>query len=78
MTTSATAPSWLTVTQAAAEAQLHEMTVYKRLQSGEIHGHQRTRKGRWSVHRSALDAHLSGREGRLFCPCTAHIRSNVA
>lgn len=47
---------WLDTRQAAAHVGKHVDTVRKVLEAAELHGHQRTAGGRWSVHIECLDA----------------------
>lgn len=46
--------------QAAEYAGCHVDTIRKACESGELHGGQRTKNGRWSVRRECLDAWLDG------------------
>lgn len=39
----------LTVDQAAALTQRHPTTVRRALEAGELHGHQRVKRGRWTI-----------------------------
>jgi excisionase family DNA binding protein len=47
---------WLNVKQAAERAGNHPQTVRKALESGQLHGSQRTTGGRWRIHVDCLDA----------------------
>ncbi|WP_103348974.1 helix-turn-helix domain-containing protein [Amycolatopsis sp. CA-128772] len=53
---------WLTADQAAVRAGRHVVRVRGALAAGELHGHQRTKKGRWRVHVDAVDAWVRGDE----------------
>lgn len=52
----------LTPAQAAVVAQLHPQTIYLALESGELHGSQRVKRGRWSIRPGCLDAFLDGQK----------------
>lgn len=62
------ASPWLTVPGAAARAHRHPVTLRRVLESGELHGHQRRRGGRWQIHVASLDAWVQG-ERNTFSPC---------
>lgn len=49
---------WFNTAEAAAYTGLHPDTIRHALQTGELHGGQRRRKGRWSIRRECLDAWL--------------------
>lgn len=51
---------WLNVDQAAEHAGNHVVTIRKALQSGELHGSQRTKGGRWRIHVACLDSWCAG------------------
>ena len=55
-------PVRLTVAEAAEEGRKHPITVRRALESGELHGSQRVRGGRWTVEEPCLSAWLSGAE----------------
>lgn len=57
---------WHNTDQAAEHTGRHAGTVRKALESGELHGHQRVKGGRWSVHVDCLDAWVGG------MPCLRH------
>lgn len=62
----------LTPSEAAAIARRHPVTVRKALEAGELHGFQRTKRGRWSVFPDCLQAWVEGR------PCVHKVeQSNV-
>ncbi|MFF5988164.1 helix-turn-helix domain-containing protein [Prauserella flavalba] len=61
---------WLTPKQAAVTARRHPVTVYKALEAGELHGHQRKRGGRWLVHPDAVSAWIRGTDGTAACGCS--------
>ena len=46
--------------QAAEYAICHDQTVRKAAECGELHGSQRTAKGRWKFRRECLDAWMAG------------------
>lgn len=52
----------LTVAQAADVAQRHPQTIRRACETGELHGLQRVRKGRWLIHPDCLDAWLDGQK----------------
>lgn len=60
---------WLTPQQAATAAQREITTVYKALESGELHGHQRKRGGRWSIHAGVIGAWIRGTDQHVACGC---------
>lgn len=62
---------WLTPAQVAERrgGRTHVVTVRKALESGELHGHQRKRGGRWLVAASAVDAWVQGLDGAAVCGC---------
>ena len=62
----------LTPAQAATVVGRHPVTIRKALEGGELHGFQRTRKGRWSIYADCLQAWVEGRP----CPHKAAL-SNV-
>lgn len=63
----------LTVAQVADLTQRHPVTVRRALESGELHGHQRVKGGRWTIAISCATAwalgdacpHPAARSGRL-------------
>jgi hypothetical protein len=68
---------WLTPEQVAVKrgGKTHVVTVWKALESGELHGHQRKRRGRWQVHPEAVDAWVRGMDGETACGCKRRLRS---
>ncbi|MFI6302119.1 helix-turn-helix domain-containing protein [Amycolatopsis thailandensis] len=60
---------WWTPAQVATEVKCHVTTVWLALESGELHGHQRMRGGRWKVHPDAVDAWIRGMDGVAACGC---------
>lgn len=60
---------WLTTAEAAELAKRHPVTVSKALATGELHGHQTVRRGRWGVKSAAVDAWILGRDGIAACGC---------
>lgn len=61
---------WMTSQQAADYSGRHQATVHRALESGELHGHQSGRGGRWQIKRAAVDAWITGTvEGRMACGC---------
>lgn len=65
---------WLTPAQVNALTGRHVDTVRRALECGELHGHQRTRKGRWQVHPDAVEAWVRGTDGELACGCKQKLR----
>lgn len=51
---------WHNTATASAEVGSHPSTVRKALESGELHGAQRMKKGRWRIHRDCLTAWALG------------------
>lgn len=51
---------WFTTAQAAQAATCHTATVLKACEAGELHGRQRTARGRWRIHADCLDAWIEG------------------
>jgi hypothetical protein len=62
-------PAWLTPRQVANRVHRSIDAVYEALQSGELHGHQRKRKGRWTVRPAAADAWNAGGNSESACEC---------
>jgi excisionase family DNA binding protein len=60
---------WITPREAAQQARLSAYTIYVALESGELHGHQRTRGGRWQINPAAVDAWIRGMDGPTACGC---------
>ncbi|QSZ53303.1 helix-turn-helix domain-containing protein [Paenarthrobacter sp. AT5] len=52
----------LTVAEAAEAAHRHPVTVRRALEGGELHGTQRTFRGRWLIRAECLDAWLDGND----------------
>lgn len=50
----------LTVPEVAAASRRHLVTVRRDLESGALHGTQKTKGGRWLVRTECLDAFLDG------------------
>lgn len=48
--------------QAADYSGRHPVTIRKALESGELHGYQRTVKGRWSIRHECLEAWCDARQ----------------
>lgn len=46
--------------EAASHARCHVVTIRKACESGELHGTQRTKNGRWSIRLTCLEAWLDG------------------
>jgi hypothetical protein len=64
--------TWRTAAQVAAQIHRDPCTVRKAAVRGELHGHQRTRKGTWSFSDAAVDAFVQGlddRAQREACGC---------
>lgn len=55
-------PVRLTVEEAAADARVHPETIRDACRSGELHGSQRIKRGRWTVEVPCLAAWLAGEE----------------
>lgn len=53
--------SYLTVDQAATEAHRHRVTLWRALESGQLHGSQRGKRGRWLIRPECLDAWIEHR-----------------
>ena len=53
-------PVRLTVEEAAADARVHPETIRNACRSGELHGSQRVKRGRWTVEEPCLWAWLAG------------------
>jgi hypothetical protein len=51
---------WLNTAQAAEYGLCHVDTIRKALESGDLHGSQRKKNGRWLVQRECLDSWLGG------------------
>jgi hypothetical protein len=60
---------WLTSAQVARIAHRHTTTVTVALQRGDLHGHQRMRRGRWQVKSASVDAWLQGGDSYAACGC---------
>jgi len=67
--TTAAPVKWLSVAQVAEATDRHIITVYRALECGELHGHQRKRGGRWQIHPDAVDAWVQGMSGEAACGC---------
>lgn len=52
----AAAEPWLTVAEAARLSRRHPETVRDALKAGELHGHQKHARGRWTVHVDSVTA----------------------
>jgi hypothetical protein len=62
-------PAWLTPRQVANRVHRSIDAVYEALESGELHGHQRKRKGRWTVRPAAADAWNADGNSAASCGC---------
>lgn len=60
---------WLTAAQAAMQANRSAGTIRLAAESGDLHGHQPKRKGRWSFAPAAVDAWVRGEDGTAACGC---------
>lgn len=60
---------WHDTTSAGQRVGNHKDTVRKACEAGELHGSQRTKNGRWRIHRDCLDAWAGG------TPCPHQINS---
>lgn len=60
---------WLTAAQAAQRANRSAGTIRLAAESGDLHGHQPMRKGRWSFAPGAVDAWVRGDDGAVACGC---------
>lgn len=54
----APAPEFLTVREAAVIARVHPVTMLRRVESGEVHGRQRVKRGKWTILRACLEEQL--------------------
>jgi len=55
-------PVRLTVEEAAADARVHPETIRDACRSGELHGSQRIKRGRWTIEEPCLAAWLAGKK----------------
>jgi excisionase family DNA binding protein len=62
-------PAWLTAQQAADRAHRSIDTIYRAADSGELHGHQTGRKGRWAFRPAAVDSWNAGDSSFAACGC---------
>ena len=62
-------PLRINTAQAAGYSGKHVDTIRRALESGELHGGQRRKHGRWSIRIECLDAFLDGE------PCTHQERA---
>lgn len=53
---------WHTTATAAFVLDRHPSTILKALETGELHGAQRMKKGRWRIHRDCLSSWALGEE----------------
>lgn len=53
---------WFDTSQAADHAGCHRDTVLKAVESDELHGTQRKKKGRWRIHVDCLNAWCGGEQ----------------
>ncbi|WP_277394940.1 helix-turn-helix domain-containing protein [Cellulosimicrobium sp. SL-1] len=53
-------PVRLTVEEAADDARVHPETIRDACRSGELHGSQRTKRGRWTIEAQCLTAWIDG------------------
>lgn len=60
---------WLSPQQVADTTPFSLVKVKRDLRSGVLHGHQRCRGGKWSIHPSARDAWIQDRDGVTACGC---------
>lgn len=67
---------WLTAPEAAVYAHRHPDTINRALRNGELAGNQPTRKGRWLIHRDALDAWIRGEVAAVKVPAAAGRRAS--
>jgi Helix-turn-helix domain len=51
---------YLSVLEAASIARLHPQTVSDALRLNQLHGTQRTLKGKWTIRRDCLEAWIEG------------------
>lgn len=63
--------TWVTPAEAAGVAHRHVNTIRKALESGELHGHQRGRRGRWLVWDGSINPWVTGATGTRECACAA-------
>lgn len=65
---------WIKPSEAARRTGRSVYTVYRALECGELHGHQRVSGGRWQIHPAAVTAWVQGLDGAAACGCV-HLRS---
>jgi hypothetical protein len=53
-------PAYLTVAEACEYARRHPTTLWRALESGQLHGSQRKARGKWAIRPECLDAWLAG------------------
>lgn len=51
---------YLTVAEASTYAKRHRVTLWRALESGQLHGSQRGAGGKWAIRPECLDAWLAG------------------
>lgn len=56
---------WQTATQVADRIRRNVCTVQRIAATGELHGHQRKFKGRWTFAAAAVDAYVQGLDDRV-------------
>ncbi|MGW1680513.1 helix-turn-helix domain-containing protein [Saccharopolyspora sp. NPDC002376] len=62
--------SWLTPADVADHTGHHVVTVYRALESGQLHGHQPRRGARWRIAEPVADAWVTGLPQTDACGCT--------
>jgi hypothetical protein len=55
--------------KAAELSDRHVVTIRRALDSGELHGHQRVRRGTWSISPLAIRAWILGIDQKSACGC---------
>jgi hypothetical protein len=55
-------PAYLTVAEACDYARRHPTTLWRALESGQLHGSQRKARGKWAIRPECLDAWLAGQD----------------
>jgi excisionase family DNA binding protein len=64
--------AWLTPQQVAESTGRHAVTVYRALESGELHGHQKRHGGRWRISTESVEAWQREQDTRTPC-CPAKV-----
>ena len=70
--------NWETTDQVATRIQRHPVTVRLAAESGQLHGHQPKRRGRWKFAPDAVDAFIQGLDDRAQIEACGCARLRVA